>query len=41
MISNFEAFKNYMLDTLYITEITRPEWLQIIDEYWDELDITY
>ena len=36
MISKFEAFTNHKLYTLYQTEINKIEWIQMIDEYWDE-----
>ena len=34
MISKVEVFKNHKLDTFYITEIMRTEWILMIDEYW-------
>ena len=39
--SNFEACKKNKLDALYLTETTRTEWLQTLDEYLDEGDQTY
>ena len=36
MTSKFEAFINHKPDTLYITESTRTEWLQVLYEYWYE-----
>ena len=36
MISKFEAFTNHKLNPFYLTDSMRTEWLQILDEYWDE-----
>ena len=41
MISNFEAFKRNKLYKSNITEVMRIEWIQMIDEYWDEGDTPY
>ena len=38
MISKFEAFTNNKLDTFYLTERMTIERIQIIYEYWDEVD---
>ena len=36
IISKFEVFTKNTLDKLYQTKIKRTEWLQMLDEYWDE-----
>ena len=41
MIYKFEAYVDQKLNTLYITEIMRTEFLQVLDVYWDEGDKSY
>ena len=41
IISKFEAFTKNKVDTIYLIEIIRTEWLQIIDEYCNEGDTPY
>ena len=36
MTSKFELFSNNKMNNQYLTEIMRTNWLQILDEYWDE-----
>ena len=40
IISKFEEFSKKN-DALYLTEIMQTEWLQMLDEYWDEGDTPY
>ena len=39
--SNFEAFTMNRMYALYLTEGTRTEWLQRMDEYWNRVDKPY
>ena len=36
--SNFEAFSNTKINALYLTESMITEWIQIIYEFWYEVD---
>ena len=38
MTSKFELFSEKKINNLHQTEIIRTDWLQILDEYWDEKD---
>ena len=38
MTSKFELFSENKINNLHQTEIIRTDWLQILDEYWDEKD---
>ena len=29
------------MNNLYLTESMRPDWLQMLDDYWDEKDTPY
>ena len=34
--SKFKVVSENKMDALYLTEIMKIEWLQVIDKYWDE-----
>ena len=37
----FREFPKNKMDALHLTEITRTQWIETIDELWDELDKSY
>ena len=41
MTSKFGLFKKNKINALYLTENILTEWLQKLDEYWDEEDKPY
>ena len=41
MTYKFETFSNNIIDALYLTKSMWTEWLQALDEYWDEVNIHY
>ena len=41
MTSKFELFSKNKMYALYLTETMRTEWLQALDQYWDEEDTPY
>ena len=41
MRSKFEVFSNNKIDTLYLNEIIQTEWIQMMDELWDEGEKPY
>ena len=41
MTSKFEQFSQKKMNNIYLTEIIRTYWLQMLDEYFDEKDTPY
>ena len=41
MTSKFQLFSRKKMNALYLIEIMRIDWLQMLDEYWDEGDTPY
>ena len=41
MSYNFEVFSKKIMYAQYLTESMRTDWLQKLDEFWDEVYKTY
>ena len=41
MAPKFELFAKKKMNNIYLTEIMRTYWIQMLDEYWDEKETPY